>query len=102
MGRPTVDDLASELGLDPETRMSGDLDAACEWVERRRHATPAALLWESARIRKGALLYAALLYQSRTAPSGFPGFEEFTGYQPPADSAMRRVYQLVGKDPVVA
>lgn len=102
MTRPTVDDLADELGLDPEPRMAGDLAAACEWVEQRRGRSAPDLLWRSERVRKGALLYAALLYQSRSAPSGFPGFEEFAGYQPPADNAMRRIYQLVGKDPVVA
>lgn len=77
--------------------------AAVEWVMQRRSRTHPADLWDSPSVRMGAVLYAALLYQSRSTPAGFPGYEEAGGYwSTPTDNAMRRVRELVGMDLVIA
>lgn len=99
---PTVADLAAELGLPPDERMRSDLDAAVAWVADRRANTDPMLLWSSPRVHKGTILFAALLYQSRSTPTGYAGYDESGGFTLPTDNAMRRVYTLVGKDPVIA
>lgn len=74
--------------------------AAVRWVENRRCKTEPAVLWMEPDVRLGALQFAALEYQKKAAPQGFPEYEDFqtSAY----GSAMAGIYRLVGLDPVVA
>ena len=62
----------------------------------RRNLTEPTILFTNPRVHKGAVLYAALLYQARSAPQGFDGYEDaFTG----STEGLWRARELVGADP---
>jgi len=95
-GTLTPDDVASHLGIMPDTRLEQDVDAARQWVEDRRNMTDPTILWTNPRVHKGGVLYAALLYQARSAPQGFDGYEDVFGS---SAEALYRARDLVGADP---
>jgi len=74
-------------------------EAASSWAEKRRSNTQD--LWAEPDVVYGATLYAALLYQSRSAPQGFAGYEE-SGIYSGSQEALFRARDLVGLDPVIA
>ena len=95
-GTLTAADVASHLGIVPDDRLETDVDAARQWAEDRRTSIEPTILFTYPRIHKGAVLYAALLYQARSAPQGFDGYEDaFTG----STEGLWRARVLVGADP---
>jgi hypothetical protein len=95
-----VGDVAAELGVSPtDPRLPPIIAATIAWVEHRRPYTPQLELWAEPDVVRGALLFAALLYQSRVTPSGLPGYdaEDSDTYE-----ALSRARELVRKSPVVA
>jgi hypothetical protein len=94
-------DLAEHLGLPEDPRMVSASEAATSWAEKRRSNTEPTDLWAEPDVTYGATLYAALLYQSRSAPQGFSGYDE-TGVYSSSQEALFRARDLVGSDPVIA
>lgn len=91
MGLPTPDPLLDRMVLAAQSQVElwrSDLD----WTL----ATTPATVPEGPHIYEGAVMYAALLYQSRNSPDGFPGFDEAGGFIALGDSSgMSRVYRLL-------
>lgn len=103
MAVPTASDLAVFLGIEEDGRCADAVAAAVEWAQDRRSLTDPLYLWDSARVRQGTILYAAVLYQARAMPgAGFAGFEEFGGSTYTSGDARYRAMELVGSDVVVA
>jgi hypothetical protein len=95
--------VADYLGVPyADQRMEVCALAAQKWVERRRCLTDPTELWGDADVVLGAVMYAALLYQQRAQPQGFPGMEALGNYPEDTGQAMTNIYRLVGNDPVVA
>lgn len=94
--------VAEQLGVPADDRVRDVTDAAASWVENvARCLTDPAILWADDRVLEGTVLYAALLYQSRAAPQGFPGYDADIASLELA-GAMQNVRRLVGLDPVIA
>ena len=98
-GTLTPEDVASHLGIVADARLEQDVDAARQWVEDRRCLTDRTILWTNPSIHKGGVLYAGLLYQARSAPQGFDGYEDVYNS---STEALFRARDLVGADVVVA
>ena len=95
-------DLADHLGVTQDDRVDRAAAAATSWAEHRRSATDPVDLWADSDVSYGGLLYGALLYQSRSAPSGFSGYDESGVFGGVSQEALFRARDLVGHDPVVA
>jgi hypothetical protein len=97
-----ADDLQARLGhpVDP-MRAQGAAAAACELVRGRRQWTSDGNLACNPAVREGTLRWAAVLYQSVNAPSGFASYEQLGDYGQYGDT-MSEIYRLIGFDPVVA
>lgn len=102
----TTGDVASDLDVtdDPlDERLVRSTAAVRSAVERRRSD----LVYTDAEsvpadIRAGAIAWAAVMYQSRSAPSGFAGYDAETAL---AEAGSRRaeIFRLLGwRRPVVA
>lgn len=102
----TIEDVADLLGVDPDDtdeRLVLSTAAARAAVERRR----ADLDFTSdatvpADVRLGAFSWAGVMYQSKSAPSGFAGYDAETAL---AEAGSRRaeILRLLGwRRPVVA
>lgn len=102
MRAPTASALAAFLNIPEDGRCADAVAAAVEWAQDRRSLTDPLALWESARVRQGTILYAALLYQAAATPQGFAGYDEFGGGGGMAGDAIWRAKELVGTDVVVA
>jgi hypothetical protein len=72
------------------------------WTVKRRCNTDPARLWLDADVVQGAVLFAALLYQARSTPAGFAGYDEVALATDTSTEALWRARELVGLDPVVA
>ena len=102
----TSADVASELDVPDDAgdeRLTRSTAAARAAVERRRSdldftdetSVPAD-------VRAGAIAWAAVMYQSRSAPSGFAGYDAETALME-AGSRRAEIYRLIGfRRPVVA
>lgn len=104
MSAPSPADVAAHLGVPydaTDVRLVSATAAANAWVEDRRSLTDPLHLWESARVIQGAILYAGLIYQSRSQPEGFPGFSDLGTYSEDYGQSMVQVHRLVGVDVVV-
>lgn len=95
------EDVADELGLPVDARMTTCTDAARAWAQRRRCLTPPATLWSQADAHQGGVLYACLLYQARVTPGGIAGYDEAAATDTSAE-ALWRARELVGQDLVIA
>ena len=95
-GTLTPEDVASHLGIIPDERLEADVDAARQWAEDRRNLTDPTILFTLPRVHKGAVLYAALLYQARSTPQGFAGYEDAPSI---STEGLYRARELVGADP---
>lgn len=95
----TAQEVATELGVLADPRVTAATQAAIAWVEVRRCLTPAAVLWASAAVCRGAVLYACHLYQTRATPSGTDLYGDTSGE---TYALMSEIYRLVGQDPVIA
>jgi hypothetical protein len=102
----TTGDVATRLDVadDPEDdRLTGSTAAVRAAVERRRSDldfTDAETA--PADVREGAIAWAAVMYQSRSAPSGFAGYDAETAL---AEAGSRRaeILRLLGwRRPVTA
>ena len=95
----TPEHLAEHLGVAVDNRVTEAALAATKWAQNRRSMTPSDTLWLQDDVMYGATLYGALLFQSRSAPQGFAGYEDG-----PSQSmeALFRARDLVGSDPVYA
>jgi hypothetical protein len=93
--------LAEFLSVKQGERVDQAAAAASSWVEKRRSATDPVDLWLDPAVAYGGVLYGALLYQSRSTPQGFAGYDE-TGVTSQSQEALFRARDLVGSDPVVA
>lgn len=91
MGLPAPDDLLDRMTAAAESQVQlwrSDLD----WTA----ATSPETVPEGPHIYEGAVMYAALLYQSRNSPDGYPGFDDGGGFIGLGDSTgLARVYRLV-------
>lgn len=98
-GTLTPEDVAKFLGVPVDDRLTAATDTSRAWAQRRRCLTEPTLLWSDAAAHDGGVRYAALLYQSHAATSGFPSWE------PTVESdytAFSRAADHVGMDPVIA
>ena len=93
---------ANHLGVAVDERLTDACDAATAWVEQRRCNTDPLELWADEGVNYGGMLYACLLYQSRTTPQGFAGYDELLTSSPTSAEALWRARDLVGQDPVIA
>ena len=93
------DDLAEHLGVAVDSRVERAAEAATRWAENRRSMTDPDVLWLKEDVMYGAILYGALLFQSRSAPQGFAGYEDGPSQ---STEALFRARDLVGSDPVFA
>lgn len=100
-GTFTPEDVADWLGVTATERIAQTTEAARQWVINRRSLTPEATLFFNADVHLGAILYAALLFQSRSTPSGYSGYDENATY-PYSAEQLYRARDLVGSDPVFA
>lgn len=95
--------VAAHLGLAAaDERVTAATMAAESWTQRRRSLTDPDTLWAEPDTVHGAVIYAALIYQSRAQPDGFPGYSDLGTADTSAGEAMANVYRLVGSDPVIA
>lgn len=94
----TTEDVELELGLDvlPDPRLDRCVEAVRAAVERRRSEldfTDDASVDPD--VRAGAIAWAALLFQIRSAPSGFAGYDAETALLE-AGSRRAEIYRLLG------
>ena len=108
MPAPTPADVATHLGL-PSTdlddpRLVNATSAGIGWVQARRSRTVALGfdVFNEPAVWQGAVLYAGLVYQTRSTPAGIPGPELFLGGNADTSGAYFRAVDLVGRDPVTA
>lgn len=101
MSPPTAQDLTDYLGLPAvDQRCEDAVAAAVQWVTNRRFRTDWLALWNSPDVNLGALQYAALLYQVKSAPAGLPEYDDLSSMYA---SSMAGIHRLVGgPDPAVA
>jgi hypothetical protein len=99
----TAAEVADELVVSVDDRVTDATAAVRAAVERRRSdLTFTSDATVPADVRAGARAWAALLYQQRTAPSGFAGYDAETAL---VDAGSRRaeIMRLLGwRRPVVA
>ena len=90
-------DVADQLGMTaPDTLVTASTGAAEAQVDIWR-ADLNLDSWCPPDVYRGAVLYAALLTQSRNTPDGFAGFDDAGGMVGIGDSnRMTMVYRLVG------
>lgn len=94
----TAEDVELELGLDvlPDPRLDRAVAAVRAAVERRR---PELDFTDDgsidADVRAGAIAWAALLFQTRSAPSGFAGYDAETALLE-AGSRRAEILRLLG------
>lgn len=100
-GTVTPDDVAEWLGVTVNERVDSSTNAAVQWAIERRSLSKPSELFYNASVHLGTVLYAALLYQARSTPSGFAGYEDSGSYSDSAE-ALYRARDLVGSDPVTA
>lgn len=101
-GTLTPDDVAAWLGVPPSDRVVSATDAARSWAINRRSLSDPGQLFYNPDVHHGAMLYAGLLVQARSTPSGFAGYDEAGGSAPQTLEALYRARDLVGSDPVTA
>jgi len=99
----TVDDVAGYLDLptvDPaDDNLSLSTAAVVAAVERRRsdlNAGDPPAFTPTDDVRLGSILWAAILYQSRSAPSGFPGYGDETTMFDALGARRAEVLRLIG------
>lgn len=109
MPAPTPADVAAHLGLPSDTdladaRLVAATSAGVAWTEARRSRTVrlGIDLWADEAIWLGTVMYAGLVYQTRSTPAGIPGPESFLGGNSDTTGAYWRALDLVGRDPVSA
>jgi hypothetical protein len=90
-------DVASHLGMaSPDAQVTSSAEAAEAQVETWREDL-ALDGYCPPDVYKGAVLYAALLVQSRNTPDGFAGFDDAGGMIGVGDQArITMIYRLVG------
>lgn len=93
MAWATVADMETELGFHDDGRMPAALAASLAWCHRQR---PDLGLTDpvKADVHRAVVLYACLLYKSRSSPQGFAGYDELGDYD--TSDAMSNVYRLLG------
>lgn len=97
----TADDVAAFLRVSANSRIEDVTPAARAWVERCRPDLDYTGTI-SPDVRLGAIMYAALLYQQGSAPSGLPAYEDLGQYDD-TGYALHNIYRLIGyRRPVVA
>jgi hypothetical protein len=97
--------LVAHLGLQdkPDERALEALAAAEAWACRRRSLTKPEVLFTRPDAVEGTVIFAGLLYLSRSQPQGFPGLDADLGSSSEdAAMAMAQAMRLVGQDVVVA
>ena len=98
----TVDDVAGYLDLptvDPaDDNLSLSTAAVVAAVERRRSdlVDETGTFAATDDVRLGSILWAAILYQSRSAPSGFPGYGDETTMFDALGARRAEVLRLIG------
>jgi hypothetical protein len=90
-------DVSTQLGMaDPDHVVTASTEAAEAQVAAWREDLDLDV-WCPPDVYRGAVLYAALLVQSRNTPDGFAGFDDAGGVIGLGDSnRMTMVYRLVG------
>ena len=97
MNPPDAQDLATYLGLPTADDLcEQSVEAAVLFVEKVRLKIDPVLLWVQPDVNLGALQYAALLYQTKAAPTGLPEYDEI---QSTYGASMAGIYRLIGGGP---
>ena len=100
MNPPDAQDLADYLGVTLDPLCEQSAAAAVKYTENRRTATDPVLLWIDPDVNLGTLQHAALLYQTKAAPTGLPDYDDI---QSTYGASMAGIHRLLGgPDPVVA
>lgn len=98
-GTLTDEDVASELGIPVDNRVTVSTDAARTWGETYVPSLPADELWSDPNRHRGGVLEGCFQYLRRATPGGMPAYD---------DSAMEvwtlhlDAERLLRPDPVVA
>lgn len=89
--------LADMAGVpEDDARLLEDLAVSIEWCQRKRKdKSPDVDPGPS--IRQAVHLYAALMYQQRANPKGFPGYTATPELSEEPADAMAQVYRLLGR-----
>ena len=96
--KPTPQDVAVHLGIPyvpGDVRLENATAASTTWVEKRRSWTDPVLLWDEPDVVLGAITYAGLLYQSRSAPQGFDGYSDLGTYTEDVGQSMVQIHRPV-------
>jgi hypothetical protein len=93
MAWASITDLETHLGFQSDARMADALNTSLAWCNRQRPDLPAAGP-VGADVTTAVLIYAGLLYRSRSSPQGFDGYSELGDYD--TADAMSNVYRLLG------
>jgi hypothetical protein len=97
----TVEDVAALLGItDTADVRLVDVTAASDDYCKRQRPDIAAGVEPGEAVRLAAGLYAAHLFRRRTAPSGFPAYDELGQFE--GSESMTEVYRLLGNRKPVA
>ena len=75
VGTLTDVDVATELGLPTDERVTVATDAARAWGERRRHTMAPTDLWGDPECHRGGVLEGCFQYLRRAAPQGMPSYD---------------------------
>lgn len=96
-------DVAAYLSLLVDDRVEEVTEAAATWVERQRPDLADAFADGTVGpdVVLGTKIYAAMLYQQRSSPSGMPYADELGAYTDMGPSLMN-VYRLIGSRKPVA
>lgn len=101
-GTLTDADVAAELGVPVDARVTDCTDAARAWAEHRRDRTVRVgspnILWSDPSVHRGGVLYAAAEYQSRVSPEGTAGYDPTIGGPMDTWTLRQRAAELVGLD----
>lgn len=74
-GTLTDDDVAAELGVPPDDRVTFATDAARSWGEAYVPSLAPAVLWSDPVRHRGGVLEGCFQYLRRAAPDGMPAYE---------------------------
>ena len=95
MAWATLEQLEAHLGRADDGRMQSVLAAALAWCHRMRpDLSPAGQV--DAAVSEAVVIYAGLMWRSRSNPSGFDTYTETDSGLGDAYNAMANVYRLLG------
>lgn len=76
-GTLTDADVAAELGIPTDARVTAATDAARAWAQSVCHLSTPEELWSEADRHRGGVLEACYQYQRRADPGGYPAYDDY-------------------------